>query len=306
MKYFVFILMLTVLVSCNSSEAENNNTVPNVADTLYSSFEFEGNSREYIVYLPSGYKPGLPLVLNLPGYDVTTQDQLDYTSMIDVADTANFVIVYPSGVNNRWNSGINDDPQWPTPDVDDVAFLSALIDTMHSNYSIDLDRVYSCGWSNGGFMSFKLACELGDRIAGVASVGGALSTDIDSSSYSMPILLIHGTADTFVPYEVGNDYMYSALATMQFWVEKNRITGQPDSLAIPDFNQTDGCSVDVITYTNPISEADVVFFKIIDGGHTWPGGSWELSNERFGNTCRDFHASAEIWRFFYGRTIQPY
>jgi polyhydroxybutyrate depolymerase len=305
MKYIVLILTLVILVSCNSSESENNNPVPNAADTLYCSFEFDGQTRDYIVYLPPGYKPGLPLVLNLPGYDVTPQEELDYTSMIDVADTANFVIVYPSGVNNRWNSGISDNPNWPAPDVDDVAFLSALIDTIHAQYSIDLERVYSCGWSNGGFMSFKLACELGDRIAGVASVGGAISTQVDSSCYSMPIMLFHGTADSIVTYDASNNYMRTVEETIEFWMGINNINCIPDTLSLPDINQTDGCSVDLITYRDPINEADVVFFKIIGGGHAWPGGNRDLPNERFGNTCRDINASAEIWRFFYNRTIQP-
>ena len=267
----------------------------------YGSFVFDGHTRNYIVFLPQNYEPGVPLVLNLHGYDMTAQEEMEYTLMNEVADTANFVVAYPDAINRRWNSGLGDNPRWPTPKVDDVAFLSALIDTLHSNYSIDLDKVYTCGWSNGGFMSFKLACQLSYRIAGAASVGGVLSTGMVAkctSSGGIPILFIHGTADPIVPYESLAPNWYSAEETVKFWVELNNCSVQADTVSLPDIDLNDGCTFDVISYTGSTNKGDVVFYKILNGGHHWPGGvpcppSWHC-----GVYSSDINTASEIWRFF--------
>jgi len=307
MKYFILLFSLSVFISCDSVEADNNNPTHSVVDTIYGDFEFDGYMRDYIVYLPSGFEPDLPLVFNLPGYDVSAQEQFDYSGMANVADTANFVLVVPSAVDKKWNSGIGTNPNWPTPNVDDVAFLSTLIDTMHERYSIDLERVYSCGWSNGGFMSYTLASQLGNRIAGIASVGGVLSAEVESgynTAGDVPVMFIHGTVDPFIPYESHFDGWLTAEETIQFWVEINNISGQPDTLSLPDSDPTDGCTVDVITYSDS-EKAKVVFCKIHGGGHTWPGGAFILPSETFGASCGDIHASEEIWNFFSRNASRP-
>ena len=141
------------------------------------SFDFDGNTRSYILFVPKNY-PGdssFPLVIYLHCYGWNAERGMNYTNLNQVADTANFVVAYPNAIPN-WNSGVGDNRDWPTPDVDDVGFINALIDTLINNYSIDSDRIYACGYSNGGFMSYKLACRLSHRIAAIASVCGEIST----------------------------------------------------------------------------------------------------------------------------------
>ncbi len=124
-------------------------------------FDFEGLDRHYMVFLPQNYTGTInfPLVIYLHSYGWNAQKGMNYTSLNQVADTNDFIVVYPYGRGN-WNSGIEDNPAWPTPDFNDVGFIDALIDTLSNNYSIDPERIYAAGYSNGGFMAYRLACQL--------------------------------------------------------------------------------------------------------------------------------------------------
>ncbi len=110
-----------------------------------------------------------------------------------VADTAGIVVVYPNGIDETWNVS-------STTGTDDVGFISALIDTVDYQYSIDLNRVFATGMSMGGFMSYRLACELSERIAAIASVTGLQAFYPCNPNRPVPILQFHGTADPVVPY----------------------------------------------------------------------------------------------------------
>ena len=138
------------------------------------NFDFEGNNRNYKVFLPDNYSDAskFPLVFNFHPYTFDAQWQITYTRLHVVADSLGYIIVYPNAVDN-WNSGLSYNNNYPTADADDVGFINALIDTLDNHYSIDLERIYACGFSNGGFMSLRLACELSHRIAAIASAGGA-------------------------------------------------------------------------------------------------------------------------------------
>jgi polyhydroxybutyrate depolymerase len=220
-----------------------------------------------------------------------------YANMNAVADTAGFVVVYPDAVGKRWNSGISDNPRWPTLEVDDVGFIDALIDTLQKEYSIDLKRVYVCGMSNGGFMSFKLSCELSHRVCAAASVTGVISQSTALKclpSRAVPILHIHGTADRTVPFN-GTFGWYSAEQTIDHWANLHGCF-RSDTTSVPDKDLLDGCTATKITYTDVLGNARVILCQVVGGGHTWPGSAFDLRGA--GNTNRDINASEEIWRFF--------
>jgi len=151
----------------------------------FDGFPWDGIDRTYLVHLPTAYDEAgnFPLVIAMHGgfgnaHNLQNQSQLSVT-----ADDENFIVVYPEGVQG----GVFDIRTWnagrccgfaSTSDVDDVGFINALIDTLLANYSIDMNRVYATGMSNGGFMSYRLACEISDRIAAIAPVAASMSADV--------------------------------------------------------------------------------------------------------------------------------
>ncbi len=262
------------------------------AQTITGSINHDGLTRTYRLHLPTGYTDGmrLPLVFNLHGLNSNASEQELYSLMNLVADTAQFIICYPNGVNAQWNVGwaFNDD-------TDDVGFISALIDTLKAEYNINLNRVYSCGMSNGGFMSYTLACELTDRIAAIASVTGSMPPGIPQQcnpTRQIPVMQIHGTADPIVPYN-GSGTNIPIEDLVSFWLDINGCSSPADTTEVPNTATNDNCTAERLDYTDCGVGTEVVFYKIFGGEHTWPDAFINI-----GITNRDFNASVEIWRFF--------
>jgi len=266
--------------------------------TMYMSYG--GVQRDFTVHLPTGYSNGqhLPVVFNFHGFTSNAYQQELYSQMSTTADANHFIVVYPDGVSNQWNVG------WfgtYNTGVDDVGFVSKMIDTLSLLYHIDLNRVYATGISNGGFLSHRLACELSDRIAAIASVAGELTDSTEfycHPSHKMPVMLIHGTADPTVPY-AGLPGSFSIEQTISYWLNKNSCSTVSDTVNVPNTNTTDSSTAQKIDYA-ACPSSEVLFYKIIGGGHTWPNG---IINTGFGPTCRDFDGSTEIWNFFNRYTL---
>ncbi|KAF0195712.1 MAG: hypothetical protein FD166_2885, partial [Bacteroidetes bacterium] len=188
--------ILLIIIICTFISGDTNSQVT-------GNFVFDGITRSWIVYLPAGFnaEESLPLMIALHGYTQNGQEIMQFSDFNTIADTGRFVVVYPNGVDNAWNVGFSGGST-----ADDVGFLSALIDTLHQQYNIDYERVYATGLSNGGFMSYRLACELGNRIAAIAPVAGTMTDEsllACAPQRMMPVLHIHGTADLIVNYNGG-------------------------------------------------------------------------------------------------------
>ncbi|MES2620410.1 MAG: PHB depolymerase family esterase, partial [Bacteroidota bacterium] len=229
-----------------------------VSQSTAHSFTFGGQTRTYRVYRPTNFNPAtsLPLVLNLHGLNSNSSQQELYTQFNSLADTARCVVAYPDAINGQWNMVIGQSG------VNDVGFISALIDTMNKNYNIDLGRVYSTGMSMGGYMSFRLACELSCRIAAIASVTGLLQEAITpcNPTRKMPVIQMHGTADSTVPYT--NTLPYASVAsTLSRW---KTIDGCPNPVitAIPNTNTTDGCTAEKHYYGLCTNSTELIHYKI--------------------------------------------
>ena len=264
--------------------------------TINSTITHDGITREYRLYIPAAYNANnaMPLLFNLHGYTSNNAQQEFYGDFRAIADTANFIICLPNGTfdlsnNHFWNVG------FAPSNIDDVGFLNTLIDVIGSSYNIDASRVYSTGMSNGGFMSYSLACQLSNRIAAIASVTGAmtlLQQNNCTPTRTVPVMQIHGTDDVQVPY-IGNTIFLHMDTLVKNWVTRNGCTGSPTVTAVPDIDVTDGSTATRFDYDNCQPGGSVAFYKVQNGTHTWPGAAFNL-----GVTNMDFSASLEIWKFF--------
>ncbi len=247
-----------------------------------------GRTREFFVHLPPSYDPStpMPVVFDFHGRVFTATLQLGLTHMRDVADDEGFIAVHPEGIGRTWNGGVCCG-EASMDNVDDVGFVSAMIDELNSQLCIDEARVFATGMSNGGFLSHRLACELSDRIAAIAPVAGVLGITGCSPTRAMPVFHFHGTDDNIVGYNGIRGYL-SVADSMEGWVMRNGCN--PTSSVY--FMQDD---VTCESWTGCRDNAEVRLCTIDGGGHTWPGGT---PIPGLGHTSQTIDASEIMWPFF--------
>lgn len=262
-----------------------------------SGFQFDGQNRSYIVYTPASFNPGtpVPLVFVLHGLTQTGQAIMNVSNFNAIADTANFILVYPDGIGNSWNINANLPGASTT---NDIGFIEALIDTISANYSIDQNRIYSCGFSAGGFMSHMLACKSSRCFAAIASVAGTMTDSVYNTCsplFNLPVLQIHGTSDNIVNFNgsLGNK---SATDVVDFWKSFNGCNVAPVITSLPNTSLLDFSTVQLLDYSPCTNDNLVQMLKVNGGGHQWPGTSSLLGG--LGTINMDINASAEIWNFF--------
>ena len=265
--------------------------------TINASITHDGIQRDYILYIPELYdgSTAVPLVLNFHGYGSNAAQQMFYGDFRDIADTEGFLLVHPEGTtligNQFWNVGF----PGLSSTIDDVGFTEALIDELATLYTIDLDRVYATGMSNGGFMSFLLACQLSEKIAAVASVTGSMTQDtFDDCNAQLPtpVLQIHGTEDDVVLYNE-NNLSLPIPDVISYWVDHNNCETTPTTTTLPDVDVSDGSTIEHSVYEDGDNGITTEHMKVIGGGHTWPGSVLNTAG-----TNQDIDASMEIWLFF--------
>lgn len=271
------------------------------AGTENVKFRYGNNMRSFIIYTPENYNPSqkLPLVFNLHPFLSDKKFQLNYTQFNKLADSVGCIVVYPDGLNNRWNSGTLFDAN---SKVDDVGFIGRLIDYMSINYNIDETRVYSTGYSAGGFMSYRLACESTNRIAAIAPVGSSMTFatfDNCNPSRSIPIMLFNGTSDPVTVYNGFFD-VKPIFQVVNLWKNLNNCSNSPVAEQLSNVVTNDNSRVIKETY-NCDNNTELIQMKIQNGGHTWPGSSPFLFI--LGNTNQDISANEEMWKFFSKYTI---
>ena len=230
------------------------------------------------------------------------------TGMSYTADMYGFIVVYPNGYDNHWNDGRNVTSA-SKAGVDDVGFVSNLIYALSSQYKIDLSRVYAIGFSDGGFFTHRLACQLPGKIAAIATVSGSMPPETAAScNPDRPIsaLIIHGTADPLVPFNGGNvsvppllgegGWVLSFNATVARWVQFDGCPTTPSTTELPTV-VNDGTSV-IREYYGPCAQGTAVETYIIDGGgHTWPDGPQYLPISIVGKVSQNLNANQVIWTF---------
>ena len=286
MKYTTILLLLIGFAFSISAQ-----------QTINGSMIHDGIQRDYILYIPAIYdgNTDVPLILNFHGFGSNANQQLVYGDFRDIADKEGFLLVHPEGTllngNQHWNVG----SFTIGSTTDDVSFTEALIDELANQYAINLDRVYATGMSNGGYMSFLLACQLSEKIAAVASVTGSMTPETYNAcnaQHPTPILQIHGTSDSTVPYN-GDTWTRSIEDVISYWANYNNCETNPTTKALADIDPSDGSTVEHIVYIDGDNGLTTEHMKVIGGGHTWPGSAFN-----FPGTNYDINASMEIWQFF--------
>ena len=270
------------------------------------SLVHQDSLRNFLIYVPAAYDGNepWPLVINLHGADSNPGEQIWLSEMNEIADTANFLVVYPEGIINGeelkgWNDGLK-------PDIlDDVGFIDSMITLIVNNYAIDLSRVYSTGMSNGSGMSLTLGCILSERIAAIGMIAAQGLIEDCMPGRPVPVLYMHGTADLLVPFEGGVGVIpgfpefIPARDRIQFWIDQNGCIGDPEVMEFEDIDTADSSTVTLERYTDCQEMSEVAFYEIEGGGHTWAGGPPVPPGfEILGNVNLDIHASTEIWNFF--------
>ncbi|MFT7589950.1 MAG: polyhydroxybutyrate depolymerase [Limisphaerales bacterium] len=279
-------LLISVLFSASLLQAQTF-----INDTAY----FDGVERNWFVYEPTAFDASVasPLVINLHGAGSSAFEQAIYSQFNFVADTAGPLVVYPNAIENFWNSGFDSISAFLP---DDVAFLTALIDTLKTQYNIDDNRVYTMGMSNGGFMSYRLVCETANVFAAMASVTGSMTNSVfdgcNPADGPVPVLQMHGTSDNTVLYD-GSEEVKGIEDIVEFWADFNNCPAVQIS-DLPDLT-IDATTIELQRYYFCDDFSEVIFYKIENGGHTWPG-SFPLPG--IGNTNQDINAEVEIWEFF--------
>jgi polyhydroxybutyrate depolymerase len=266
-----------------------------------SSISHDGLERTYRIYVPDGDGP-FPLVIVLHPLRSTGINMERYTRFSKLAQKENFIVVYPNAILNHWN-----DRAYNPISVDDVGFIAALLDHIEVNFPVDAARVYVTGASNGGTMANRLACDLGDRFAAVAPVIAEIPYLVQlhaAEAQPIPVLMINGTEDPLIRFSIIPERdskvgIVTAKQTAAFWATNNGCTPTPAETLLPDRDPEDGTRIEKRAYTAGSAGAELIFYVVKGGGHTWPGASVRnASTGLFGKTSQDMDATKVIWKFF--------
>ena len=273
--FFFFLFTLSfLLIVCNRNDGSDTiiNSEQNIRTLVH-----DGEVREYILYIPNSYDgtSEVPLLFNFHGFDGDMSKYISYADMRSLADSENYILVYPQGTLiegfSHWNAAL-DSPDNKS-DADDLGFTEALISKLSSEYMIDLERIYTCGYSNGAMFSYALACYKSDLIAAMGSVSGAMLDTNCTSSHPMPVIIIHGTSDDVLPYKGSSEYN-SIETVLNFWRNFNNTSATPILNRVDD----NGTTIEHYQYNQSDNDISVEHYKIIGGGHEWFDMNYQGSN----------------------------
>lgn len=276
--FFIGLFFTIFMISCEEKcdDIEGCNT-----------FEHDGLMRNYILHLPEKLGKNAPLVFVLHGYTGSPQNLAFHSNFNELADKHGFAVCYPKGIKDKHRN-----PHWDSDlevsETDDVGFLKNLAAHLQTTHQLNVNKTFACGMSNGGFMSYTLACQAPDIFSAIASVTGTMSKDTwekCTNSTPIPVLQIHGIADDVVPIDgsMSADDGWGGSPALdsivQFWANKNSCTTK-DTIIFTD-------NTNAYHYRNCVDNNEVWYYKIADYGHSWPK---EID--------ANWSASEVIWEFF--------
>jgi polyhydroxybutyrate depolymerase len=316
-KSLIRTLLIFVLVGlagiASAQEATPEVTVEITPEATIEPVEFPGPGaytlrgnvgrfeRVYRVYIPESYTDTddpIPLLFVFHGAGGTGSGIASISAFHELADQEGFIAVFPDGINTIWDDGRPPDPNVGL--VDDIGFVSGMVETLTRSLNIDATRIYAAGYSAGGMFSYRLGCELPDTFAAVASVASTfpeyLVNNCDGTA-PKPELIIQGPDDPVIPWMGIRGGYLSAAASLDFWGNHNGCITATDIAPQADTDSDDNTRILTQTRTDCEDDADVQLYGIFFGGHTWPGHPIDAPFE-LGATSMDMDATQVIWDFF--------
>jgi polyhydroxybutyrate depolymerase len=311
MKYFYFLLFASITFAQTAGWQKN------------VIINHQGINRQFDVYIPQNLKKNPELLIQLHG-GTQSKDEIYSNSgeapkyWKEIADRESFLLIVPNGTNLKTGKSEGNTLNWndcrmPLKDdkqADDVGFIAKIIDWSITNYQINEKKVFATGVSNGGFMSYRLALELPNRITAIAAFAANSPKDSECklSGNSIPVMIVNGTEDKFIPFNGGitkfkNESILSSQETVDFWLKNNGLSNvKPVLVNFPNTNKKDKSSVTSYLYQE--AEKKPVFYCIVKGGgHTMPGKKYVLSRffqKIVGHQNQDIEGAELAWEFFKG------
>ena len=309
----IFVLHLSFGIFLFYSSCGVPTDVPaNLIGDYTGSIVSGGLKRVYCIHVPPSYdkNKSMPLLIMLHGGGSTGKmmEVLTLGGLNALADKEGFVVVYPDGIGRHWDDGREGARYYTHKEkIDDVGFISSLIDHLVTELNINNKSVYVTGISNGATMSNRLACELFDKINAIAPVAGAMPKGLNCSpSKPISVLAINSIEDPLVPWGGGDirlgflkvGKVLSVNETVSYWANHDNCSSLPNATWEPDKDLQDGTRVRKEAYGGCRNGTAVILYAVEGGGHTWPGGLQYLPKIIIGRTSRDIDANEVIWNFF--------
>ena len=288
-------LFLFMLISCGNEETGF------VEERV---IEHEGLERSLLIYVPKNIKENAPLVVAIHGYTSSAKTLMGYYGINQIADKEGFLVAYPQGTkDSRDNYFFNVGYEFHSDSkVNDVNFIREIVLNLTKDYKLNSKRVFATGMSNGGDMSYLLACTSSDLFTAVAPVAGVMMKDTLENcnpERKIPIFEIHGTKDSISKFEgdMNNEDKWGAYydlpSTIEFWVNKHALN-EKETIQLKNKNTEDGTTITFERYWSDESQREVWFYIVNDGNHTWPGMTGLFSR----TANQDINSAEEIWKFF--------
>ena len=311
-RLFLFKLIFLTLIVSGCARSLPNTDLPaqgSYVDTV--NIVFRGFKRDYRIHFPDMQKAQqpLPLVIVIHGAFSSARTFEKISGFSLLADQEGFVAVYPNGIGllgflRHWNAGYCCGYAADNK-IDDVAYLSAIIDKLLARYPIDASRIFLVGFSNGGMLAYRYASEFKRRIAGIAVVSSTIGVihnhvnqKLPAPRSSLPVLIAHGLADDSIPFNGGSRpdsdsdlSFYSVNDSVAFWLSFNKCFNEP---AISFDRQQ---AIELKSWKNCTNAKPVLLYSIQDWDHRWPG-LYHTQKLPLDHPLVNFHLTRHIWDFF--------
>jgi len=284
-----------------------NQTGVNAAEVIKAFFEednlptqaepFADTPRDYSLFVPHSYEPDtpMPMIISLHGRPGTGTGTAWLTDMLPMAEREGIMLVHPNGLDFGWNSMVGIDG-FVQNTTDDIGFLATVVDDISQDFNVG--NVYIMGFSNGGYMTLRLACE-STEYAAFAVVGATMPPHFEAycaDSEPAPIIFFHGTNDVIIPFDGGEGLALSVLDMTGYFVLHNNCNPEGESRVIDTVEDDETRALHFSFYDE--CDAPVELYAIEGGGHNFPGVPGRLNERVSGNVSEDIMANELIWEFF--------